>query len=96
MKKGYWVSAYREIKDHKKFASYAKIAGPAIIEAGGNFLIRGLPTKTFEYGLTERTVVVEFDSIEAALDAHESPEYIRALRALGDGAIRDFRIIEGT
>jgi uncharacterized protein (DUF1330 family) len=48
----------------------------------------------FEAGVDERTVVIEFDSVDAAVAAYESPAYQEALRALGDGAERDLRIIE--
>ena len=48
-----------------------------------------------EAGLQQRTVIVEFDSYETALTAHESEAYKKALRALGSGAERDFRIVEG-
>jgi uncharacterized protein (DUF1330 family) len=44
----------------------------------------------------ERTVVIEFDSVEQAVAAYESASYQEALRALGDGAERDLRIIEAT
>jgi uncharacterized protein (DUF1330 family) len=40
-------------------------------------------------------VLIEFDSIEHARAAHDSPDYQAALAALGDGAERDLRIIEG-
>jgi len=40
-------------------------------------------------------VVSEWDSLEKAIAAHDSPGYQEALRALGDGAQRDLRIIEG-
>ena len=70
--------------------------GPAITAAGGRFLVRGSPSKTYELGMKERTVVVEFDSVEKARDAYEGPEYARALAALGkDAAERDMRIVEG-
>jgi uncharacterized protein (DUF1330 family) len=95
MAKAYWVSAYRAIKDADKLAAYAKLAGPAITAGGGRFLARGLPTKVYEYGLQQRTVLVEFDSLEQAVAAHDSPDYQVALAALGDGAERDLRIIEG-
>jgi uncharacterized protein (DUF1330 family) len=95
MTKGYWVSAYKEISDPEKLAAYAELAGPAIIKAGGKFLIRGIPAEAFEHGIKERTVVVEFETIEAALNAHKSADYLKALEALDDGAIRDFRIIGG-
>jgi uncharacterized protein (DUF1330 family) len=95
MAKAYWVSAYRAIKDADKLAAYAKLAGPAITAGGGRFLARGLPAKVYEYGLQQRTVLVEFDSLEQAVAAHDSPDYQVALAALGDGAERDLRIIEG-
>ena len=41
-------------------------------------------------------MVIEFDSVDAAIAAHDSPEYAAALVALDDGAIREIRIIEGT
>ena len=49
----------------------------------------------YELGLKERTVLIEFDSVEQAAAAHDSPDYQAALAALGDGADRDIRIIEG-
>jgi uncharacterized protein (DUF1330 family) len=95
MAKAYWVVCYRSIKDAEKLAAYAKIAGPSIQAAGGRFLVRGTPSKTYEGGLNQRTVVTEFESLAKALAAHDTPGYQEALRALGDGAERDLRIIEG-
>ena len=69
--------------------------GPAILEAGGRFLARGLPEATFEHGEKTRTVVIEFPSVEAAVAAHDSEGYQAALRALGDGADRDLRVVPG-
>src|SRR5512134_2391458 len=95
MAKAYWVVCYRSIKNPDALAAYAKIAGPAIQAAGGRFLVRGTPAKTYENGLNQRTVVSEFDSLEKAIAAHESPAYQEALRVLGDAADRDLRIVEG-
>jgi uncharacterized protein (DUF1330 family) len=95
MAKAYWVVTYRAIKDPDKLAAYAKLAGPAIQAAGGKFLVRGTPAKTFEGGLNQRTVVSEWPSLEKAIAAYESPAYKEALRALGNGAERDIRIVEG-
>ena len=52
-------------------------------------------TKAYEQGLVQRTVIVEFDSLAAANAAHDGPAYQEALRVLGDGVKRDFRIVEG-
>ena len=95
MPKAYWVSTYRAVKDADKVAAYAKLAGPALTAAGGRFLARGMPSMAYELGLTERTVLIEFDSVEQAAAAHDSPAYQAALAALGDGADRDIRLIEG-
>ncbi len=96
MPKGYWVTTYREIKDPEKVAAYAKLAGPALTAAGGRFLARGEPTTVYELGMMQRTVVLEFESVEQAIAAHDSPAYQDALAALGDGADRDMRIVAGT
>lgn len=96
MPKAYWISAYRSIKDPEKLAAYAKLAGPALTGAGGRFLVRGMPSAVREGGLAERTVVLEFESVAAALAAYDSPAYKEALAALGTGSVeRDIRIIEG-
>ena len=95
MAKAYWVVTYRAVKDPDKLAAYAKLAGPAIQSQGGKFLVRGTPAKTFEAGLNQRTVVSEWPSLEKAIAAYESPSYKEALRALGNGAERDIRIVEG-
>ena len=95
MAKAFWVGCYRSISDPNALAEYAKLAGPAIIAGGGKFLVRGTPAKTFEAGLNQRTVVIEFESVAAATAAHDSPGYQAALKALGNGAERDIRIMEG-
>jgi uncharacterized protein (DUF1330 family) len=89
----YWISIYREIVDEAKVAAYAKLAGPALEGAGGTFLARGLPEQTYEAGETTRTVLIEFASVEAAVQAHDSAAYREALDALDGGAVRDLRIV---
>ena len=91
----YWINFYREIKDQAKVAAYAELAGPALSAAGGTWLARGLPEQTYEAGEVNRTILVEFESVEAAQAAHDSPAYQEAMAALGDGAVRDLRIVPG-
>ena len=95
MAKGYLVVTYRAINDHDKWSAYAKLAGPAIQKAGGRFIVRGMPSKTYEKGMNQRVVIVEFDSVQKAAEAHDSPDCQVALRALADGAERDMRLVEG-
>ena len=91
----YWVSEYREITDEVKMSAYAALGRPALEAAGGRFLARGLPEKLYEAGVSSLTVLIEFDSVEAAQAAHDTPAYQAALAALGDGAVRDIRIVPG-
>ena len=95
MAKGYWVSCYHSIDHPDKLAAYAKLAAPAIIAGGGKFVVRGPAAKAYEQGVLQRTVIVEFDSVATATAVREGPAYQEALRALGDGVKRDFRIVEG-
>jgi len=95
MPKAYWISAYRSIHDPEALAAYAKLAGPALQNAGGRFLARGLPAQVYESGLSQRTVLIEFDTVARAIAAHDSPAYQEALRVLGNAVDRDLRIIEG-
>jgi len=95
MAKAYWINMFRSIKDPAKVDAYRKLAGPVMQASGAKFLVRGDPAKTYEAGLNQRVVVIEFESVAAAIAAHDSPGYQAALKALGDGAERDLRIVEG-
>jgi uncharacterized protein (DUF1330 family) len=94
--KGYWINVFRKINDPKKVEAYRELAGPYMNSIGAKFLVRGDPAQVYENGLKERVVVIEFPSVEAAVKAHDSPQYQAALKALGDGADRDLRIVAGT
>jgi Domain of unknown function (DUF1330) len=43
--------------------------------------------KTYEAGVPQRTIVIEFDSVAAAIAAHDSPAY--------QPQFRDIRMVEG-
>lgn len=95
MAKGYWITFYRSISNPAALAEYGKLAGPAIESGGGRFLVRGTPSKTYEAGLHERTVVIEFESLPKAVATYESPGYQAALKKLEGAAERDIRFLEG-
>lgn len=95
MAKAYWISCYRKINDPAKLSAYAQLALPAIEAGGGRFLARSPAAKAYEDGKLERTVLIEFDSVEQAVATHDSAPYKAALEALGDGAVRDMRIVPG-
>jgi uncharacterized protein (DUF1330 family) len=95
MAKAYWIAFYREVRRPEALAAYAKLAGPALEAAGGRMLARGMSAEVREAGLLQRTVLIEFDSLEKARAAYESPQYRAALAVLGDAVERDIRFIEG-
>jgi uncharacterized protein (DUF1330 family) len=95
MAKGYWVGCFRKVLDQAKVEAYRNLAGPAIEAAGGRFIARGLPVKVHDSGIMERTVIVEFPSVNAAIAAHDSAAYQKALVALDGGVEREIRIVEG-
>jgi uncharacterized protein (DUF1330 family) len=95
MPKAYIVSCYHSISDPQKLAAYAKLSRPALASFGARYLAIGNAAAAYEHGLKERIVIVEFPSLEKAIAARESAAYGEALKALGDGAVRDFRIVEG-
>jgi uncharacterized protein (DUF1330 family) len=95
MPKAYWITCYREIRNPGKLAAYAMLAGPAIEAAGGRFLARATAAQIYEAGLLERTVIIEFESLEHATSAHDSAAYQAAIAALDGGALRDVRVVPG-
>jgi len=95
MAKGYWITTYRSVSDPDALARYARLAAPVIEGHGGRILVRGLPARVYDDGVEQRSVVVEFDSVGAAIAAYESAAY-QEVRVLLEGAAeRDVRIVEG-
>lgn len=95
MKKGYWIVAYRAIPDESVLKEYGRLAAPAIQAGGGKALVRSSDVHPRESGLNQRTVVMEFESLEQAIATYNGDAYQEALRALGTGVERDLRIVEG-
>ncbi|HXZ19371.1 MAG TPA: DUF1330 domain-containing protein [Candidatus Acidoferrales bacterium] len=95
MAKGYWITLYRSVSKPEALMEYARLAGPAIGAGGGSFLVRGVPTQVVEKGISDRTVVIEFESVEKAIATYNSPAYQAALKVLAGAAERDVRFVEG-
>ena len=95
MPKGYMISAHRSEAEPGKRAAYLELAGPAIEANGGKILSKGARVVAKENGLAQQTVIIEFESFEAAVAAYESKDYQKALEALAGGSDRDIRLIEG-
>src|SRR5277367_906834 len=95
-KKGYWVVCYQSVSDESVVPEYAKVAKLALEAGGGRPLVAGKAAKAHEAGKADqRTIVIEFESVEKAIATYESAAYQAALKVLGNAAKRDFRIVEG-
>lgn len=86
---------YQEAASEEAIAAYAGPAKAHMEQHGGRFIARGLPAATFEGGHNERSVIIEFDSVEAAVAAFGDEAYQSLVPTLG-GVTRDVRIIPGT
>jgi len=95
MPRGYWVIEFRSVLNQAGVDRYAQVAGPAIRAHGGRVLVGGQPIATFEVGLPLRAAVVEFDTLDLALEAYRSADYQAAVAHLSGAAERDVRIVEG-
>ena len=88
------IVIYKSIGDEEKLAAYAKLSAPAMEAMGGRILARGMPIEVSEAGEATRTVVIEWDSLEAAKAGYASAGYQEALALLDGSAVREFRYIE--
>lgn len=94
MGKVYSVILYRSISDDAARAAYSELAGPAIAALGGRVIARGMPLAVEEQGLNQRSLIIEWDSLEQAVGLYDDPAYRLALDKLGSSAERDIRILE--
>lgn len=92
--KAYWITLC-QVNNEEIYGKYIKLAGPAIEKFGGRFLARGGKQQKLEGDSFERTVVVEFDSLEVASNAYESDEYKEALKFSSKSSDRHLVIVEG-
>jgi uncharacterized protein (DUF1330 family) len=98
MKKAYWI-ARSKIIDPVAYGEYARLAGEAGAKLFGGearILARGGDFMTIEGSASfERHVLIEFPSLDAALDFHASPEYRKAASFRAGAGINELVIVEG-
>ena len=93
--KAYWIAVYKSLKNVNNLQSYAEKATIAIKKYNGKFLVRGGKTETLEGIPSPRTVLIEFPSIEDALNCYNSPEYQDAKKFAKEEFNRHIQIVEG-
>lgn len=77
-----------EVSDPEQYERYKAQAAPSIIAAGGAYIVRGGEVKVLEGDPPAgRTVILEFPTMQAAIDWYESAEYTE-IRKLREGAAK--------
>ena len=93
--KGYWIAVYKDLKNPENIKKYAEKASPAIQKYKGKILSRGGRVETIEGLPSPRTVLIEFPSMQDALQCYQSDEYQEAMK-IGKGEFnRHIQIVEG-
>ena len=94
MSKGYWV-VRANVFDNEEYSKYIKIATKVVNDNNGIFLVRGGQQTEFEGQGFNRTVIVEFENYEKAVNCYNSAEYQSALNYVKQSADRIFTSVEG-
>lgn len=94
MAKGYWI-AHVDVRDPERYKDYVATAKPAFERHGAKFLARGGTWQAMEGKGRGRNVVIEFPSMQAALDCYNSAEYQAAKAIRITVADAEMVIVEG-
>ena len=94
MAKGYWIARV-DVRDTERYKDYVSTAKPAFERYGANFLARGGNVTNLEGTPRARNVVIEFASVQDAIDCYNSPEYQAAAKIRQEVADAEMMIIEG-
>ena len=92
---GYWI-VKGTLQDQEAFDEYVKLWMPVAKEYGAKMLTAGGRHETPEGKQYERTVIVEFDSYQKAVDCYNDPNYQAALEYALKAYDRELTIVEGT
>ncbi|AMD60630.1 DUF1330 domain-containing protein [Rhizobium pusense] len=94
MAKGYWIARV-DVRDSERYKDYVSTAKPAFERFGANFLARGGALTELEGKARARNVVIEFPSVQHAIDCYNSPEYQAAAKIRQEVADAEMVIVEG-
>ncbi|MGB3388668.1 MAG: DUF1330 domain-containing protein [Pseudaminobacter sp.] len=95
MAKGYWI-AHVDVRDPEGYKDYVATAKPAFERFGAKFLARGGAHELVEGPGRARNVVIEFETMAAARDCYNSPEYQAAKLIRQKFADGEIVLVEGS
>jgi uncharacterized protein (DUF1330 family) len=94
MAKGYWI-AHVTVTDPDQYKFYATDAVIAFQKYGATILARGGKSEQMEGDGRPRNVVIEFPSLQAAIDCYNSSEYQTAKAKRAGAGIAEIVLVEG-
>ncbi len=94
MPKAYWIARV-DVRDHERYKDYVSTSKPAFERYGARFLARGGSFEVLEPPARARNVVIEFPSMQAALDCYNSAEYQAAKAIRITVAEAEMVVVEG-
>ena len=94
MAKGYWIARV-DVRDSERYKDYVTTAKPAFERFGANFLARGGALTELEGKARARNVIIEFPSVQHAIDCYNSPEYQAEAKIRQEVADAEMMIVEG-
>ena len=100
MKKGYWIGQVRGIKNQELFNKYFEATVPLVERGDYKLLIGGPVQKVLEGDEMVFTAVLEFDSLDKAINYYDTEDYQKALSVMGDDVRnvveRNLVVVEGS
>ena len=94
MAKGYWI-AHVTVTNPDQYKFYAEAAPIAFKKYGATILARGGAHQQMEGEGRPRNVVIEFPSLQAAIDCYNSDEYQSAKAKRQGAGIAEIVLVEG-
>lgn len=94
MTKAYWIARV-DVRDTERYKDYISTAKPAFERFEANFIARGGTAHAVEGQGRARNVIIEFPSVQHALDCYNSPEYQAAAAIRQTVADGEIIIVEG-
>lgn len=94
MTKAYWIARV-DVRDAERYKDYVSIAKPAFERYGAKFIARGGAFTELEGQARARNVVIEFPSMQHAVDCYNSEEYQAAAKIRQEVADAEMVVVEG-
>ncbi|KQR30693.1 DUF1330 domain-containing protein [Agrobacterium cavarae] len=94
MTKAYWIARV-DVRDAERYKDYVATAKPAFERYGAKFIARGGAFTELEGQARARNVIIEFPSMQHAVDCYNSEEYQAAAKIRQEVADAEMVVVEG-